>query len=186
MASLVQPTADIAEIAVATRNGTPGSATSVGGRRPASAWAASARPSARATSDVVQGIVLCGGENALEDPRARAPSRGSTPASAGVVVPALIDRTLHTVRRNGEASACPHVLVAFLNANARSALVVAAVVPLAPRRSCCSTSADPREPHLDGGDRLLDHRGLGCRRRREPPPHPRGARRQDRSLGRDR
>jgi cobalt-zinc-cadmium resistance protein CzcA len=143
---LVQSTADIGEIAVATRNGTPIRIRDVG--------TAGVGPRIRLgrvgksvggvdEDDVVQGIVLLRkGENALEVlERVRAKvaeiNAGGLPQGVKVVPhydrTALIDRTLHTVRKNMAEGIgfVLVVLVAFLGiANARSALVVAAVVPL--------------------------------------------------------
>ena len=143
---LVQSTADIGEIAVATRNGTPIRIRDVG--------TAGVGPRIRLgrvgktvggvdEDDVVQGIVLLRkGENALEVlERVRAKvaeiNAGGLPPGVKVVPhydrTALIDRTLHTVRKNMAEGIgfVLVVLVAFLGiANARSALVVAAVVPL--------------------------------------------------------
>ncbi len=143
---LVQSTADIGEIAVATRNGTP--------IRIRDVAAAGVGPRIRLgrvgktvggadEDDVVQGIVLLRkGENALEvleRVRAKVAEMNAGGLPPGVrIVPhydrtALIDRTLHTVRKNMVEGIgfVLVVLVAFLGvANARSALVVAAVVPL--------------------------------------------------------
>lgn len=143
---LVQSTADIGEIAVATRNGTP-----VRIRDVASAGVGprirlgrvGKTVGAADEDDVVQGIVLLRkGENALEVlERVRVKvaeiNRAGLPPGVTIVPhydrTALIDRTLHTVRRNMAEGIgfVLVVLVAFLGiANARSALVVAAVVPL--------------------------------------------------------
>jgi cobalt-zinc-cadmium resistance protein CzcA len=143
---LIQSTADIGEIAVATRNGTPIRIRDVG--------TAGVGPRIRLgrvgktvggvdEDDVVQGIVLLRkGENALEvleRVRAKVAEMNAGGLPPGVkIVPhydrtALIDRTLHTVRKNMVEGIgfVLVVLVAFLGiANARSALVVAAVVPL--------------------------------------------------------
>ena len=143
---LVRSTADIGEIAVATRNGTPIRISDVG--------TAGVGPRIRLgrvgktvggvdEDDVVQGIVLLRkGENALEvleRVRAKVAEMNAGGLPPGVkIVPhydrtALIDRTLHTVRKNMVEGIgfVLVVLVAFLGiANARSALVVAAVVPL--------------------------------------------------------
>ena len=143
---LVQSLDDIAEIAVVTRGGTPirirdVATVSVGprirlGRVGKTVGTADA-------DDVVQGIVLLRkGENALEvleRVRAKVDEIGRTALPPGVnIVPhydrtALIDRTLHTVRKNMAEGIgfVLVVLVAFLGLkNARSALVVAAVIPL--------------------------------------------------------
>ncbi|MFI5197197.1 MAG: efflux RND transporter permease subunit [Thermoanaerobaculia bacterium] len=143
---LVQSLDDIGEIAVATRSGTPIRIRDVG--------TVSVGPRIRLgrvgktvgkedEDDVVQGIVLLRkGENALEvleRVRAKVDEIDRTALPPGVhIVPhydrtALIDRTLHTVRKNMAEGIgfVLVVLVAFLGfKNARSALVVAAVIPL--------------------------------------------------------
>ena len=143
---LVQSLDDIAEIAVVTRSGTPirirdVATVSVGPR--IRLGRVGKTVGTGDTDDVVQGIVLLRkGENALEvleRVRAKVDEIGRTALPPGVrIVPhydrtALIDRTLHTVRKN-MAEGIGFVLVvllAFLGLkNARSALVVAAVVPL--------------------------------------------------------
>jgi heavy metal efflux system protein len=143
---LVQSTADIGEVAVATRNGTPirirdVAAIGVGPR--IRLGRVGKTVGASDEDDVVQGIVLLRkGENALEVlERVRTKvdemNRGGLPDGVKIVPhydrTALIDRTLHTVRKNMAEGIgfVLVVLVAFLGiANARSALVVAAVVPL--------------------------------------------------------
>jgi cobalt-zinc-cadmium resistance protein CzcA len=143
---LVQSTADIAEIAVATRGGTPirigdVATTGVGPRLRLGRVGKTA--GGVDEDDVVQGIVLLRkGENALsvlERVRAKVDemNRGGLPPGVRIVPhydrTALIDRTLRTVRKNMAEGIgfVLVVLVAFLGiANARSALVVAAVVPL--------------------------------------------------------
>lgn len=143
---LIRTTADIDEIAVATRNGTPVRIRDVGsaGVGPRIRLGRVGKTVGRVDEDdVVQGIVLLRkGENALEVlERVRAKvdemNHGGLPAGVTIVPhydrTALIDRTLHTVRRNMAEGIgfVLVVLVAFLGiANARSALVVAAVVPL--------------------------------------------------------
>ena len=143
---LVQSVADIGEIAVATRGGTPirirDVATAGVGPR-IRLGRVGKTVGAVDEDDVIQGIVLLRkGENALEVlERVRAKvgelNRGGLPKGVTIVPhydrTALIDRTLHTVRANMAEGIgfVLVVLVAFLGiANARSALVVAAVVPL--------------------------------------------------------
>ena len=143
---LVQSTDDIGEIAVVTRNGTPVrirdvASTGVGPRirlgRVGKTFGGSDE------DDVVQGIVLLRkGENALEvleRVRAKVAEINRSGLPPGVkIIPhydrtALIDRTLRTVRKNMAEGIgfVLVILVAFLGIkNARSALVVAAVVPL--------------------------------------------------------
>ena len=143
---LVQSTDDIGEIAVVTRNGTPVrirdvASTGVGPRirlgRVGKTFGSSDE------DDVVQGIVLLRkGENALEvleRVRAKVAEINRSGLPPGVkIIPhydrtALIDRTLRTVRKNMAEGIgfVLVILVAFLGMkNARSALVVAAVVPL--------------------------------------------------------
>lgn len=143
---LVESLADIGEIAVATRTGTPVrirdvAAVGVGPRIRLGRVGKTVRNGDE--DDVVQGIVLLRkGENALEvleRVRAKVAEINRSGLPAGVtIVPhydrtALIDRTLRTVRANMAEGIglVLVVLVAFLGiANARSALVVAAVVPL--------------------------------------------------------
>ncbi|HEX7614298.1 MAG TPA: efflux RND transporter permease subunit, partial [Thermoanaerobaculia bacterium] len=143
---LVQSLDDIAEIAVVTRSGTPirikdVATVSVGPR--IRLGRVGKTVGTEDADDVVQGIVLLRkGENALEvleRVRAKVDEIGRTALPPGVrIVPhydrtALIDRTLHTVRKNMAEGIgfVLVVLVAFLGLkNARSALVVAAVVPL--------------------------------------------------------
>ena len=143
---LVQSLDDIGEIAVATRSGTPIriqdiASVSVGPR--IRLGRVGKTVGKEDEDDVVQGIVLLRkGENALEvleRVRAEVDEIGRTALPQGVrIVPhydrtALIDRTLHTVRKNMAEGIgfVLVVLVAFLGLrNARSALVVAAVVPL--------------------------------------------------------
>jgi cobalt-zinc-cadmium resistance protein CzcA len=143
---LVQSLDDIGEIAVATRGGTPirirdVATVSVGPR--IRLGRVGKTVSKDDEDDVVQGIVLLRkGENALEvleRVRAKVDEIDRTALPPGVhIVPhydrtALIDRTLHTVRKNMAEGIgfVLVVLVAFLGLkNARSALVVAAVVPL--------------------------------------------------------
>jgi cobalt-zinc-cadmium resistance protein CzcA len=143
---LVQSLDDIGEIAVATRSGTPirirdVATVSVGPR--IRLGRVGKTVSKEDEDDVVQGIVLLRkGENALEvleRVRAKVDEIDRTALPPGVrIVPhydrtALIDRTLHTVRKNMAEGIgfVLVVLVAFLGLrNARSALVVAAVVPL--------------------------------------------------------
>jgi cobalt-zinc-cadmium resistance protein CzcA len=143
---LVESTADIGEIAVATRNGTPiriRDVASVGVGPRIRLGRVGKTIGASDEDDVVQGIVLLRkGENALEVlERVRAKvdetNRGGLPDGVKIVPhydrTALIDRTLHTVKKNMAEGIgfVLVVLVAFLGiANARSALVVAAVVPL--------------------------------------------------------
>ena len=143
---LVGNVEDIGEIAVVARNGTPIKIRDVGtvvvgprirlGRVGKSFGGSDA-------DDVVQGIVLLRkGENALEvlgRVRSKVAELNRSGLPAGVrIVPhydrtELIDRTLHTVRKNMVEGIgfVLVILVAFLGIrNARSALVVAAVVPL--------------------------------------------------------
>jgi len=143
---LVQSLDDIGEIAVTTRAGTPIrirdiATVSVGPR--IRLGRVGKTVGKEDEDDVVQGIVLLRkGENALEvleRVRAKVDEIDRTALPRGVrIVPhydrtALIDRTLHTVRKNMAEGIgfVLVVLVAFLGLrNARSALVVAAVVPL--------------------------------------------------------
>jgi cobalt-zinc-cadmium resistance protein CzcA len=143
---LVQSLDDIGEIAVTTRSGTPirirdVATVSVGPRIRLGRVGKTVGKDDE--DDVVQGIVLLRkGENALEvleRVRAKVDEIDRTALPPGVhIVPhydrtALIDRTLHTVRKNMAEGIgfVLVVLVAFLGLkNARSALVVAAVVPL--------------------------------------------------------
>jgi cobalt-zinc-cadmium resistance protein CzcA len=143
---LVQSLDDIAEIAVVTRGGTPirirdVATVSVGPR--IRLGRVGKTVGTEDADDVVQGIILLRkGENALEvleRVRAKVDEIDRTALPPGVrIVPhydrtALIDRTLHTVRKNMAEGIgfVLVVLVAFLGLkNARSALVVAAVVPL--------------------------------------------------------
>jgi cobalt-zinc-cadmium resistance protein CzcA len=143
---LVQSLDDIGEIAVATRAGTPiriRDVATVGVGPRIRLGRVGKTVSKDDEDDVVQGIVLLRkGENALEvleRVRAKVDEIGRTALPPGVrIVPhydrtALIDRTLHTVRKNMAEGIgfVLVVLVAFLGfRNARSALVVAAVVPL--------------------------------------------------------
>ncbi len=143
---LVQSTDDIGEIAVVTRNGTPVrirdvASTGVGPRIRLGRVGKTVGGSDE--DDVVQGIVLLRkGENALEVlERIRSKvgeiNRSGLPPGVTIVPhydrTALIDRTLRTVRKNMAEGIgfVLVILVAFLGMkNARSALVVAAVVPL--------------------------------------------------------
>src|ERR1019366_5286314 len=143
---LVQSLDDIGEIAVATRSGTPiriRDVATVGVGPRIRLGRVGKTVSKDDEDDVVQGIVLLRkGENALEvleRVRAKVDEIGRTALPPGVnIVPhydrtALIDRTLHTVRKNMAEGIgfVLVVLVAFLGLkNARSALVVAAVIPL--------------------------------------------------------
>ncbi len=139
---------DIAGIAVDTRNGTPIRISDVGsvviGNQLRLGQVGLAAPGQPDQNDIVQGIVLLRkGENALqvlEGVRAKVDQINAHYLPTGVrMVPhydrtELIDRTLHNVRRNmleGIAFVLA-VLVLFLGlGHVRSALVVAAVVPLA-------------------------------------------------------
>lgn len=143
---LVRDIGDIESIAVATRNGTPiwirdVASVGVGPRLRLGRVGKAAAKSDE--DDVVQGIVLLRkGENALEVlSRVREEvmeiNRSALPRGVRIVPhydrTDLIDRTLHTVRKNmvEGIGLVLVVLVAFLGMkHARSALVVAAVVPL--------------------------------------------------------
>ena len=143
---LVKNLDDVREIAVATRNGTPvriRDVASVGLGPRIRLGRVGKTAAGRDEDDVVQGIVLLRkGENALEvlervREKVAEINRGGLPPGVTVVPhydrTSLIDRTLHTVRANmAEGIGLVLViLVAFLGLrNARSALVVAAVVPL--------------------------------------------------------
>ena len=139
---------DIASIAVDTRNGTPIHIGDLGsvviGERLRLGRVGLARPGGTEQDDIVQGIVLLRkGENALqvlERVRAKVNEINARYLPPGVhIVPhydrtELIDRTLHSVRKNmiEGISLVLAVLVLFLGiGHFRSALVVAAVVPLA-------------------------------------------------------
>jgi cobalt-zinc-cadmium resistance protein CzcA len=143
---LVRDTADIEEIAVAAHNGTPIrirdlASVSTGPRLRLGRVGKTA--GGKDEDDVVQGIVLLRkGENALEvlarvREKVAELNHGGLPAGVRIVPhydrTDLIRRTLHTVRANmAEGIGLVLViLVAFLGLrHARSALVVAAVVPL--------------------------------------------------------
>jgi cobalt-zinc-cadmium resistance protein CzcA len=147
---LVKDLDDVGEIAVASRNGTPIrirdlATVALGPRLRLGRVGKTARvgTSLEDEDDVVQGIVLLRkGENALDvlrSVRAEVEEINRTALPRGVrIVPhydrtQLIDRTLHTVRGNmvEGIGLVLVVLVGFLGLkNARSALVVAAVVPL--------------------------------------------------------
>jgi heavy metal efflux system protein len=143
----VQDTQDIASIAVDTRGGTPIRIGDLGtvtiGERLRLGKVGKYKEDIGDQDDVVQGIVLLRkGENALEvltRLRAKVDEINQHDLPSGVqVVPhydrtELIDRTLHTVRKNmiEGISLVLLVLILFLGlGNYRSALVVAAVVPL--------------------------------------------------------
>ena len=143
----VRDTADIAAIAVDTRNGTPIRIGDVGqvviGNATRLGRVGMDVPGQFDADDVVQGIVLLRkGENALEVLNrvlAKVEEMNAHDLPPGVqVVPhynrtELIQRTLHTVRHNMAEGIglVLLVLVLFLGlGNWRSALVVAAVVPL--------------------------------------------------------
>jgi len=157
----VRTTEDIAAIAVDTRNGTPIRIGDLGkvaiGERLRLGRVGKAAPGQLDQDDAVEGIVLARkGENALavlEKVRVKADEINSGALPPGVrLVPhydrtELIDRTLHNVRKNmAEGIALVLlVLILFLGlGNFRSALVVAAVVPLS----------------LLGAFALLDLRGI--------------------------
>ena len=143
---LVSDLSDIGDIAVVSRGGTPVrirdlGEVSTGPRTRLGRVGKSTREGDQ--DDAVQGIVLLRkGENALavlENIRAKVDEINAKVLPPGVkVVPhydrtALIDRTLHTVRKNmvEGIGLVLLVLLAFLGVrNARSALIVAAVVPL--------------------------------------------------------
>lgn len=144
----VSDTADIAGIAVDTRGGTPIRISDLGqvviGAQLRLGRVGKAAPGQPDQDDLVQGIVLLRkGENALqvlERVRAKVDDINAHALPAGVrLVPhydrtALIDRTLHSVRQNmiEGISLVLLVLILFLGlGEIRSALVVAAVVPLA-------------------------------------------------------
>jgi len=143
---LVKDLDDIGRIAVTTRNGTPiwiRDLASVGVGPQLRLGRVGKTTPAADEDDVVQGIVLLRkGENALEVlARVREKiaelNRGGLPKGVRIVPhydrTDLIQRTLHTVRKNMAEGIgfVLVVLVAFLGVrNARSALVVAAVVPL--------------------------------------------------------
>jgi heavy metal efflux system protein len=150
---LVRDLDDIGAIAVATRHGTPIRVADVGsvviGERLRLGRVGLALPEAGKPfdgidhDDVVQGIVLLRrGENALDvlaRVRAKVAVINATDLPPGVrIVPhydrtELIDRTLHTVRHNmlEGIGLVVLVLLLFLGlGNWRSALIVAAVVPL--------------------------------------------------------
>jgi cobalt-zinc-cadmium resistance protein CzcA len=152
---------DIEAITIVTRNGTPITIGRVGevviGNRPRLGRAGKAVPGQADEDDVVQGIVLLRkGENALDVlnlVRAKVRDINKHDLPAGIqIVPhydrtELIDRTLHTVRKNmmEGIGLVLLVLILFLGlGNYRSALVVAAVVPLS----------------LLGAFTLLDLRGI--------------------------
>ncbi len=157
----VRNTEDIAAIAVDTRSGTPIRIGDLGqvviGERLRLGRVGKAAPGQSDQDDAVEGIVLARkGENALdvlERVRAEVDEINGGALPAGVhMVPyydrtELIHRTLHTVRKNmAEGIALVLlVLILFLGlGNYRSALVVAAVVPLS----------------LLGAFALLDLRGI--------------------------
>jgi len=138
---------DIAAIAVATRNGTPILIRDVGRVEPGAALrlgrVGKLRRGDRDEDDVVQGIVLLRkGENALDvlqNVRAKVAEIDREDLPPGVRLAPhydrteLIDRTLHTVRRNMAEGIgfVLVVLVLFLGlGNWRTALIVASVVPL--------------------------------------------------------
>ncbi|HXO20829.1 MAG TPA: CusA/CzcA family heavy metal efflux RND transporter [Thermoanaerobaculia bacterium] len=149
---MVQSLDDVAEIAVASRGGTPiyirdvgqvtaGAALRLG--RVGKLLGLTSPGSAADEDDVVQGTVLLRkGENALEvlaRVRAKVAEIDAEDLPPGVrLIPhydrtELIDRTLHTVRRNMAEGIglVLLVLILFLGlGNWRSALIVAAVVPL--------------------------------------------------------
>ena len=145
---LVRDTADIASIAVETRNGTPirigDLGTVVIGDRLRLGRVGLDQPGQPDEDDIVQGIVLLRkGENALqvlERVRAKVDEINTRFLPAGVRIVAhydrtdLISRTLHNVRKNmieGIALVLA-VLVLFLGlGHVRAALVVGVVVPLA-------------------------------------------------------
>jgi len=144
----VSDVADIAGIAVDTRAGRPIRISDLGqvviGAQLRLGRVGKAAPGMPDQDDLVQGIVLLRkGENALqvlERVRAKVADINAHALPAGVhLVPhydrtALIDRTLHSVRQNmiEGISLVLLVLILFLGlGEIRSALVVAAVVPLA-------------------------------------------------------
>ena len=144
----IQGVNDIANIAVDTRNGTPILIGDLGsvvvGNQIRLGRVGLSIPGKADEDDIVQGIVLLRkGENALQvldRVRAKVAEINAKHLPAGVRIVAhydrteLIDRTLHSVRKNmveGIALVLA-VLVLFLGlGHVRSALVVAAVVPLA-------------------------------------------------------
>ncbi len=143
----IQDTNDIASISVDTRNGTPIRIADLGtvaiGERLRLGKVGKWSNAEADQEDVVQGIVLLRkGENALEvlqRVRAKVKDINEHDLPAGIkIVPhydrtELIDRTLHTVRHNmiEGITLVLLVLILFLGlGNYRSALVVAAVVPL--------------------------------------------------------
>jgi len=143
----VNNTDDIAQIAVDTRNGTPIRISDLGrvviGHQLRLGQVGKLVPSHADEDDVVQGIVILRkGENALEvlkGVRAQVENINKNFLPPGVHLVThydrteLIDRTLHTVRHNMIEGICLVllVLILFLGlGNYRSALVVAAVVPL--------------------------------------------------------
>lgn len=145
---LVQSPADIGNIAITSRGGTPVLIKDVGAVKLGAAIrlgrVGKYAPGKADEDDVVQGIVLLRkGENALAvlgQVQAKIRDLNATELPPGVkIVPhydrtELIDRTLHTVRKNMLEGILLvlAVLALFLGtANWRSALIVAAVVPLA-------------------------------------------------------
>jgi cobalt-zinc-cadmium resistance protein CzcA len=143
----VRTTADIAAIAVDTRNGTPIRISDIGtveiGNQLRLGRVGKAMPGLPDQDDVVEGIVMLRkGENALEVlklVRAKVDEINEKYLPDGVRMVMhydrtdLIDRTLHTVRKNmiEGIGLVLLVLAMFLGlGNFRSALVVAAVVPL--------------------------------------------------------
>ena len=143
----VRTTADIAAIAVDTRNGTPIRISDLGmvaiGNQLRLGRVGKAMPGKADLDDVVEGIVMLRkGENALEVLkliRAKVVEINQKYLPPGVQMVVhydrteLIHRTLHTVRQNmiEGIGLVLLVLVLFLGlGNFRSALVVAAVVPL--------------------------------------------------------
>ena len=144
----IENTNDIGEIAVDTRGGVPVRIMDLGqvaiGERLRLGRVGKMEPDQPDDSDAVEGIVLLRkGENALDvlkTLRAKVDSINQSDLPAGVkIVPhydrtALIERTLHTVRKNMAEGIglVLLVLTLFLGlGNYRSALVVALVIPLA-------------------------------------------------------
>jgi len=146
---MVRSLEDVGAIAVTARNGTPISIRDVGRVEPGAALRLgrvgelTPGPGQHDMDDVVQGIVLLRkGENALDvlqNVRAKVAEINREDLPSGVrLVPhydrtELIDRTLHTVRRNMAEGIglVLLVLILFLGlGNWRTALIVASVVPL--------------------------------------------------------
>ena len=143
----VRNTADIAEIAVDTRNGTPIRIKDLGavaiGAQLRLGRVGKLTPGTPDQDDIVEGIVIMRkGENALDilklvRAKVREINQKHLPPGVQMVMhydrTELIDRTLHTVRKNmvEGIGLVLLVLILFLGlGNFRSALVVALVVPL--------------------------------------------------------